>query len=921
MRETMTERMPESMDANQNRAIAAVVLALVAIVLGYGLIVGLATRPQIDHTTIDSTTLDRTLADESASASHELGADATTQPRGARVEKEQPSRHTRATDAWIVRGIVQSKDGPRADVPLIAELFAGYGTDGAAIHRDELTSEASGALHWALPPPEGAVTLRIRSGSEEWHVRTLTHVVPPGRAAPTDLKIEADPLDGTLRGQVLDLDDRPIVDARVRRFGGEIEPTDTEGRFSFPVPRSWSRVNIWAYADGHVPGYENVVLDKVSSTTEVTLRLKPGRRIHGVVQTPDGRAIAGAEIMLQASMADTCTSDAYGKWELTSLEVGARQCLLIARSQDFATSTVLVEGDALDAEIPIIMSVGLEVDGFVETVDEGGRRTRVPGAKVTLAAPFIQGREQQYTDDRGRFRFQRVSEPEFTPWPRDKLTVEHEGHARNERDLDLKKPESLRGIRVVLATGHRVAGRVTDESDRPIEGVRIHISSGLTFYSTKQQTTADGSFALENLAPREIQLAFFKRGYKGRQGVEVTPGTDSEALEIRLMTAGYACGTVIDAATDEPIESFRIREVRPLLNAGEKEGTSLGFADGSGTQFTTTDGVWRSKYPAQPGSIFGIEVRANGYAIGLDRRVVASIEQDPKQSVLRLQRAGRIVGLVLDSNGDAVAAARVRLLIEADLRNYVDSSAKNRRFARTSVQDITDSRGAYTLDMIPATRAWIEARHERFGRKRVGPFQVPTGGESRVEIRLPSSAVLTGRVLGLDGKPLADFEVGLSYVESEDYEPDWTTKTDEAGVYRFDEGLSAGRYHLRRGWAEKRMRMVHLDRFLTLREAQARTFDLAPDGLAAIVVEVPALRTRKNEHIVLSRLDAAGQRDPGFARQWYGVKEGRCELLGLGAGLYRVSYRGKAGEGHVDVKLDGTRRATASLLVRAPRSK
>jgi hypothetical protein len=124
---------------------------------------------------------------------------------------------------------------------------------------------------------------------------------------------------------------------------------------------------------------------------------------------------------------------------------------------------------------------------------------------------------------------------------------------------------------------------------------------------------------------------------------------DRNDVVIVMERPGRLAGRVVDDATGAPLTKFTIRFVEPELKAGEQRGGGYGVEWLNGLVFEDANGGWGTDTERfESGAVFGVEVSADGYGPVVQRRAIASPEPNPDALVLRLGKAARITGRIVD---------------------------------------------------------------------------------------------------------------------------------------------------------------------------------------------------------------------------------------------------------------------------------
>lgn len=339
-------------------------------------------------------------------------------------------------------------------------------------------------------------------------------------------------------------------------------------------------------------------------------------------------------------------------------------------------------------------------------------------------------------------------------------------------EIVVEPPAPLTGLDSRIAYG-----TVVDESDRPISAALV------TLTPTSQRLDPGDSHS----ANRHSEPIRARSGDRGRFELpDVTSGT----FDLRAEASGFAPVTVpaveiptagrqVDIGTLVLVEGAtaegRVTDVwgRPLANAevrvhGE---ASLATSDADG-RFVVAD--------LAPGQTVELRVSLAGYAPATLRAVRAPTDR-PLEIVL--ENVTVLRGRVVDERGDPVAAARLRLVAEPGSTGDSPTRASASLVRFTS----TDTTGSFEIPDVIAGRWDLAARAEGFQNGGEEAIEVVAGEEPQeVRVVLRQGAVVHGRVVDLDGEPVASARVSaLSESRPPFHARSYrSTTTDSDGTYR-----------------------------------------------------------------------------------------------------------------------------------------
>ncbi len=396
---------------------------------------------------------------------------------------------------------------------------------------------------------------------------------------------EKDPNNRSLVLRVVERDSRaPIAGAEVTvevdsgaraGLGGDAQvmtrsATDGDGHCKIEFPRVLPRQ---IYITARKAGYANRAYGpfyepgRPAIPSDHTIELEHGVRIGGTVKARDGKAIAGATVMIMARAgADNSpdwtyvpgvkvTTDSQGRWGYNEMPSGWSRVYLTVTHPDyvptFMQSNVPKPSDLLlkARKAETILDEGLALEGKV--VDDRGRP--LAGAKVGLGADRqIAQREfpSVATDAEGRFRFGHV--------PPDTQTVTAQSPGRSPELADVVVAPGMEPVEFRLGPGHRLRGRVVNPQGKPLDGVTVQAMNwkGRASLDWKTQTDAEGRFTWDSAPAEPVFLTLTRPGYAmlGQREFRADKGETTVTMYPPLRVRGQ----VTDARTGRPIERFSV---------------------------------------------------------------------------------------------------------------------------------------------------------------------------------------------------------------------------------------------------------------------------------------------------------------------------------------------------------------------------
>ena len=307
-----------------------------------------------------------------------------------------------------------------------------------------------------------------------------------------------------------------------------------------------------------------------------------------------------------------------------------------------------------------------------------------------------------------------------------------------------------------------LGGRVYDEVGRPVEGAIVSLGGSGFWPARAVQSQADGRFHWPDIPAGIYEFRVSKGGLVAPpiEGLILDAGAH-RAFAVKLARGWTLSGRVVDAATGDAVRGADVTVATGAL--------------GLHSRGTESDGSGRFALEGIIGDEQSVYVEADGYIVA--GPVTHTI--DSGSLVVRLERAGRIEGRVVDPRGRPIAGALVRAFGEqataaapgTDSLGVTDGpvppiSAAGGSSLAFIGQATTAPDGVFLLGNLQPGPYTVAASHKDFAPAAIEQVRVDGGAtRSGVRITMERGAELVGRVVDDRGDGLESIPVELRAAE------------------------------------------------------------------------------------------------------------------------------------------------------------
>ncbi len=293
---------------------------------------------------------------------------------------------------------------------------------------------------------------------------------------------------------------------------------------------------------------------------------------------------------------------------------------------------------------------------------------------------------------------------------------------------------TIRWIGKPVENGVRIVGYCADTKTHK----NFHLEKGTT--SFKLGPIKPGIYQLSVEHP-EIEVMNLRK-FKGLSDLENVTLPNQEPLQLVLRVRGkpHVQGTVVDAESGRPVESFRFRATKLQTLSGPNY-----VQDDQWNSSKNESGSFKLDVLG-PG-IYTVAVIADDYAIATS--VPVNTEDQPDELLsIKLTKGIPLAGKVVDKNGEPIDAATVRAL-------SLSAGAMDRvldRFVTNEGAVLTDADGRFELRNLRVGTESVRADHPDFAFSELRNIELKPANEELV-VTLSPGATIRGTVFDSLGSP------------------------------------------------------------------------------------------------------------------------------------------------------------------------
>ncbi|MCA9440652.1 MAG: carboxypeptidase regulatory-like domain-containing protein, partial [Candidatus Omnitrophica bacterium] len=564
--------------------------------------------------------------------------------------------------------------------------------------------------------------------------------------------------------------------------------TDGEGKASIPFEAEEIRygIRVSTEVEGFLPAsvtWKRRELAEISG--EQVVELKRGYSIGGKIESESGKPIKGCKVIVSAmptrdSEVRTALTnfetrtDNNGEWhcdeapeKMESVRIRLEHPYYITNQYfDYGGDNRPI-GHLKTFEDVIQLKESLNLEGFV--LDENGGALK--GARVSAGDPnpWSKGRKPTaIANPTGAFSFKDREPGEL------QITVQADGYSPQAQQVLVE--QGMKPLRFLMEPAATIRGRVVDATGDPISGVNVSAQSvlpGNVDDSWRGFTDSEGRFEWDSAPHQPVQFSFYSSEGYGRKSETLGPTAEGEEHTIVLNAPLTVRGTVVDAKTGKPLESFQV-----IQGIGWDQGPDRPPSWQHRNAQPGSDGKYSISFTQDYPKHY-VRIEAEGYLPGVSPPFTSDMGATVHN--FELEEGDPLSGTVVDASGIPVLNADVILATQSN-GAYIQEGRNERVNSTPSTK--TDSDGAFQFPPLEEEFTLVVLSEMGIAQVTKAEF------EASNKIQLEKWASLSGTLRVGKETPTGEVVVLNLNREHQPNSPSvyfhYRTETEEGGRFSFD---------------------------------------------------------------------------------------------------------------------------------------
>lgn len=553
----------------------------------------------------------------------------------------------------------------------------------------------------------------------------------------------------SLEVSVRDDADKPIegADVKLASESPVTAKTAADGNAKLsPVHPGW--VGVQVSAAGYAPGTGFTQVAGGGASGHIDVRLHKGFSVEGRVVDEHRKPISGAHVGTAAMWgmpegAEPVVTDGDGKFKIPALPPGTHMLMASDGEHAPARSAPITIADRPVNGVAITLRDGGVLTGTV--VDDAGKA--VPYATIRVGGTgqqiYMVAARQATSDKAGAFEIKGLDRVKL------KARAEADAAASKLVDVDLSSEPKVT-IKLVLDVKGIIAGVVVDETGAAVAEVQVNAFPDILGGEAPESlqlagmssaaTDGAGKFTIRGLpdggyrvhASRASSSGMYEWGAQG-----VAAKTGDKNVKITLNAPGSIVGKIVVEGGDAAKGARVMVGYQAPVSTGE-------------------DGTF--KIAEVSTGKHDLNIHGANFAAFIQHDVDVKPGKQTDVGTITVTKGRRVIGAVVDSAGNKVAGARVKI---GDMLVSVQGAEEQMETFEEMYggkSAVTDQDGKFVLVGIPKKTTNVIAEHPDRGRSNAVAIPTGTDDPPAITLALRGFGTITGKVMS-QGKPVANAAV------------------------------------------------------------------------------------------------------------------------------------------------------------------